>query len=114
MVRCAKALNISYDKLIEDFTKPITAQASLFDKALANLLEEFAKDDGMTLTDLAKETGISLTQLNALFAGEIEINVTMLHSICNAIDVGANLVLKRATKKLEQSKDITANAERSA
>lgn len=114
MLRCAKALNISYEELIEDFTpKKNITPASNFDESVARVLEEFAQDDGLTISDLAKKTSMPASNLNALFAGEIEINVTMLNAICNAIDVGANLVLKRATKKLKQEqKDTTANAAR--
>jgi transcriptional regulator with XRE-family HTH domain len=113
MLRYADALDIPYNELLKkgSLTVAEPAKATSFDKAVVGILEEFASDDGLTLSDLAKKTQIPASHLNAVFSGEIEINVTMLHAICSAIDVGANLVLKRATKKLEQEqKDTTANA----
>lgn len=118
MLRYADALSIPYNKLLikgELKTDPHTVAVTTFDQEVGIVLEEFAKDADLTITDIAKKTNLSSVEINAVFMGNIPATPTFLDSICKVIEVGATMVLKRATKALEQKqKDTTAKAERTA
>ncbi|MEZ6852086.1 helix-turn-helix domain-containing protein [Halodesulfovibrio aestuarii] len=117
MIRCAKALGIPLEKLVEDFKTPtIQPKITAFDQKVGEVLEEFTKDADLTITDIAEKANLSAVEVNAVFAGTTPATPTILNNICEAVEVGATMVLKRATKSLkrEREKDTTAVAERSA
>lgn len=119
MLRYANALNIPYNKLIRAGTiTPVDSQikTTAFEKEIGATLESYATDADLTITDLAKKTTFTPSEINAVFSGAKPVPVAMLNEICEVIEVGATMVLKRATKSLKekQKKNDTANAVQSA
>lgn len=115
MLRYADALSIPYNSLLEKGSLAIAepTHTTPFDKAVGKILESCAIDADLSVTDIAKKTALPSTEVNAIFAGEKAASLSALNSICAVIEVGATMILKRATKQLEQDhKDTTANAAR--
>ena len=114
MLRYAKALDISFDELMG---KPRqTATVTPYNKTVGRILEEFAHDSDMTITDIAQEARLPAVDINAVFAGEAPATPDLLYGICTAIEVNTSMVLKRAARQLEKEieDDNTAIAERTA
>lgn len=118
MLRYADALGIPYNdllqkgKLVEDAT---ALPPTKFSKAVGEVLEGFAQDDGTTLTDIANQTSIPVIDINSIFTGKIQPNLEQFHLICKAIGVKDTIVLNRAEKLADEEKrDTTAIADRSA
>lgn len=119
MLRYADALEIPYNELIQKGAitpvKPLSSTTA-FDKEVGSILEAYAKDADLTITDLARKTDHTPSEINAVFSGDTPATLAMLNDICETIEVGATMVLKRATKSLQekQKRDNTASAAQSA
>ncbi|MCT4627036.1 helix-turn-helix transcriptional regulator [Halodesulfovibrio sp.] len=117
MLRYADALKIPYNELLRDNTfDTSTAQTvTAYDLAVKNVLEEFAHDSDVTISDIAKKANLPAIEINAVFNGSLPLSPTIMNAVCSAVEVGESMVHKRATKKLEQEqKDTTASAVRTA
>lgn len=118
MLRYADALGIPYNALLLKGELQSAAEAvpaTQFNKAVGKVLEGFAKDDGMTITDIAKQASLPATEINAVLAGDTQPSLEQFHQICKAIGVKDTIVLNRAEKLVEEKeKDTTAIADRSA
>lgn len=116
MLRYADALGIPYNDLIKkgSLTSEKDSVITSFDKAVGKILEQCTMDADLTITDLSKKTTLSSTEINAVFTGEKAASLSVLNELCEIIEVGATMILKRAKKELAHQKDTTANAERSA
>lgn len=115
MLRYADALKIPYNTLLRNgsiTTEKHQLPASAFSKAVGKILEGFAKDDEMTITDIAQQSNMLAMEVNAALAGETQLSIEQFHHLCKAIEVKATVVLNRAEKTLKE--DTTAKAERSA
>ena len=114
MIRCARALKISVDELLEDAPtcKPQKEPTS-YDKEVAATLERYTKTADLTITDIANKTSLTPIEVNSVFAGESPASPTVLKDICEVIEVGATMVLKEATKSLNEKieRDTAADAE---
>lgn len=95
MLRYAKALDIDFNELAGLQNKSVSATDE-YDKALGTVLNEFTKEDEITITDLANKTQIPSSEIQAIFSGENGITAHQLYNICKALEVKANIVLNRA------------------
>ncbi|WP_290925039.1 helix-turn-helix domain-containing protein [Halodesulfovibrio sp.] len=101
MLRHAKALDIDFNKLA-GLQEKSWNNADDYDKALGNVLNEFAKEDELTISDLANKTQIPSNEIHAIFNGEKAITARQLYKICKVLEVKANIVLNRAMNMLEK------------
>lgn len=101
MMRYAKALGIPPE---EFFGKPSQEPlATPYDKAVGKVLEEFAKDNGLTTADISNKTSIPATTIDSIFSGSTAITAIMLYQVCSALEVGATMVLNRAARQVDNS-----------
>lgn len=101
MLRYAKALNIPFAELVEKSSeKPSPkANATPYDRAVGNILKEFAADNGLTANDISQKTKISATTIHSIFVGDTVITASILYKLCSALEVGATMVLNRAARQ---------------
>lgn len=98
MLRYAKALGISREELLG---KPLEMPSiTPYDKAVGDILKEFAADNGLTVNDISQKTNISVTTIHSIFIGETAITASMLYDICSVLEVGASMVLNRAARQI--------------
>lgn len=103
MLRYAKALGISREEFLgKPSQKPLVTP---YDKAVGRVLEEFTMDSDLTITDLAKLAGLEPITVNAIFTGTVAASPNSLFKMCSALEVSANLVLKRAARRTENPED---------
>ncbi len=117
MIRCAKTLKIPLEELVEDGTTSTSKKKlTQYDREVGVVLESFVKDADFTITEVAKKAHLTPIEINAVFSGESPATPTILNNLCEIVEVGATMVLKRATKSLEKKlkNDAAAKAERSA
>lgn len=104
MLRYAKALKVDLHELIT-FDSKDYEQVSNYDKALGAVLNDFAKDDDLTTSDLANKTHIPPSEIHAIFTGKKAITAHQLYTFCKVLEVKANIILNRAIKEMEKEQE---------
>lgn len=100
MIRYAKALGIPREELLGKTSH--NSSVTPYDKAVGRILEEFTMDSKLTITDIANQTGLAPVTVNSIFVGTTAATSNSLYKICSALEIGANIVLNRASRRIEE------------
>lgn len=97
MLRYAKALEVPLEEIIGNTCSPPCV--SKYNRTVGDILQEFAKDSEMSVTDIASTANLSTIEISAVFSGQSAATPEQLYGICTAIEINASIVLKRAAKE---------------
>lgn len=105
MLRYADALGIPYNTLLQqgELTHDNKTLPSTFSKAASKVLEEYAQDDELTITDIAQQSQLPTIEVNAVLSGKTQPSLEQFHQLCKTIGVKATVVLNRAEKLTEKT-----------
>lgn len=113
MLRYAKALEVPFEELLG--TPCNSSCVSIYNRTVGSMLQDFAQDSDMSVTDIASTANLSADDVNAIFSGQTAATPEQLYGICTAIEINASVVLKRAAKETYRtSLNLESNASPSA